>query len=228
MTKKYAFLGDIHGNIEALEAVLKDIDIEKPDKIIVLGDTIGYGPNPRECLKKVYEEADIVLIGNHEKEAIEPDDDMCGDAEEALKWTAKELKGLNEWEEIKNLVKSDGYRRLALKKDDDRIYVHGTPRAPVQQYLWPGHESYYIQYNDQLDERLLEFMDEFTEKHGFNAHMHIPSILTAYENKGLFNVYMDWNRKYTFIGPNAIFFVPVGDVIVEGIADKKVIINPRS
>ncbi|MFM9065836.1 MAG: metallophosphoesterase family protein, partial [Planctomycetota bacterium] len=47
---KLAIISDIHGNLEALEAVLADIAAQAVERIVCLGDVIGYGPNPRECL----------------------------------------------------------------------------------------------------------------------------------------------------------------------------------
>ena len=59
-------MSDIHGNIEALEAVLEVVDGMNPDEIICLGDTIGYGPNPSECFDIAMERFSITLMGNHE------------------------------------------------------------------------------------------------------------------------------------------------------------------
>jgi predicted phosphodiesterase len=63
---KIAIMSDIHSNLEALGTVLKDIKKAKVDKIWVLGDIIGYGPNPKECLDLVREKADVIIQGNHE------------------------------------------------------------------------------------------------------------------------------------------------------------------
>lgn len=61
---KFAFISDIHGNLEALEEVLKDIEIEKPDEIYVLGDIIGYMSNPKECIDLI--QNFTCIQGNHE------------------------------------------------------------------------------------------------------------------------------------------------------------------
>jgi len=66
----YALISDIHGNIEALTEVMKQIRDMKPDRLICLGDVIGYGANPEECAQIVQEEADICLMGNHEAAII--------------------------------------------------------------------------------------------------------------------------------------------------------------
>ena len=68
---RYAFLGDIHGNTEALEVVLNAIRAEKVDKIVCLGDIVGYGANPNECVDIVKRLTPHVLLGNHDEAAID-------------------------------------------------------------------------------------------------------------------------------------------------------------
>ncbi len=228
---KYAVLGDIHGNLEAFEAVLQDMSKEKIDKIAVLGDSVGYGPNPRECFEKVCEIADIFLIGNHEKEVIAPDPLMCEGAKESGKWTGTQLAGCKIWEQITAAIRRDGYDAWAHKDIDNRIFVHGAPHAPTDQYIWPADECQYLIYNDQIDKRLQEFMDEFKKQHGFCAHTHQPAVLTEYKNHKIFSPYkheLKWNKTNTFVGPNTIFFVPEGNIILDELAGKKMVINPGS
>jgi len=57
----------IHGNLEALHAVLDDIDRQQVDAIFCLGDVVGYGPNPCECLALVRDRCSLVLLGNHDQ-----------------------------------------------------------------------------------------------------------------------------------------------------------------
>jgi predicted phosphodiesterase len=233
---KYAILSDIHSNLEALEAVLKDLHPQKPDKICVLGDTIGYGPNPRECLKKVHEIADVVLFGNHEKEAIFPQPyEMSSDAREALDWNISQLQGFDVWEKIKKQALEVGYKEMACKKNDSLLFVHASPEKPTVQYIWPGHDSHYIIFNDQIDRRLLDFLKQPEENHTFCGHTHAPSVLTFYKNKEIFDVPNSWNKRDTFIGPHTIFFVPQGNTLIKKpryenrhLVDMKMIINPGS
>jgi metallophosphoesterase superfamily enzyme len=63
---KYAILGDIHANITALEAVLERIDREDVDQILSVGDVVGYGPSPRECIRLLRERCAEVVRGNHD------------------------------------------------------------------------------------------------------------------------------------------------------------------
>lgn len=235
---KYAVLSDIHGNIEALEAVLNDMKKHNPDKVIVLGDIIGYGPNPRECLIKTAEIADVLLIGNHEKEAVVPEEnEMCGDAREMLEWTLRQLEGLPQWEAIKKGIKEKGHDAMATARQDGLLFVHASPEKPIVQYVWPGHPSHYIVFNDQIDNYLAELLAQSDASHAFCGHTHAPALLTEYRNRALFDNGNDYNRESTFIGPNTIFYVPSGNAVVRDTMFQKdnvefnkakMIINPGS
>jgi diadenosine tetraphosphatase ApaH/serine/threonine PP2A family protein phosphatase len=63
---RVAVISDIHANLYALEAVLREIERERPDELWCLGDLVGYGPRPNECCSLVRERADVCLIGNHD------------------------------------------------------------------------------------------------------------------------------------------------------------------
>ena len=63
---RIAVISDIHGNLEALTAVFRDIESHQVEAIHCLGDVIGYGCDPRACLHLVEENCDIKLVGNHE------------------------------------------------------------------------------------------------------------------------------------------------------------------
>src|SRR5437763_9466079 len=65
-----AILSDIHSNLEALQAVLQDIAAQKVEEVYSLGDVIGYGPNPRECLELVMKSCKVSLLGNHDQAAM--------------------------------------------------------------------------------------------------------------------------------------------------------------
>jgi diadenosine tetraphosphatase ApaH/serine/threonine PP2A family protein phosphatase len=64
---RYAVLGDIHSNLEALDAVLDALASERTDAVLCTGDIVGYGGSPRECLRRLRELAPAVLVGgNHD------------------------------------------------------------------------------------------------------------------------------------------------------------------
>ncbi|MEI6071815.1 MAG: metallophosphoesterase family protein [Verrucomicrobiae bacterium] len=66
MTDRIAFFSDVHGCVEALEAVLASISAQGISRIIFLGDVLGYGPEPAECVRRLRQCAEVCLVGNHE------------------------------------------------------------------------------------------------------------------------------------------------------------------
>lgn len=70
---RIAFISDIHGNYTAFKAVLKDIETQKVDEIIHLGDAITMGPQPLEVLNQLREMGGICIRGNHDAAVLEPD-----------------------------------------------------------------------------------------------------------------------------------------------------------
>ena len=87
---KTALVSDIHGNLEAIEAVLEDIDAQQAERVVCLGDIIGYGPNPRECIDRA-QEMDLCLLGNHDEGALFDPEGFSGTAERAIYWTRSQL-----------------------------------------------------------------------------------------------------------------------------------------
>ncbi len=61
-----AFISDIHGNLDALDAVLRDIDMIGVETVVCLGDIVGYGPEPGECAREVLKRGLVSVMGNHE------------------------------------------------------------------------------------------------------------------------------------------------------------------
>ena len=226
---RIAILSDIHGNLAALEAVLRDVETQKPDRIVCLGDTIGYGPFPRECFARVHEVAELVLTGNHELEAALPGDEgMEDDAREMALWSAQELEGLEPWERLRAALAVGPAEGLAIHQEEGVTWVHAAPEEPTLRYVWPGYRTHFLALNPQIDGFLQGLLARFTTPHAFCGHTHVPAILTTYEDRELFSVSQDWNRTFTFLGPRTIFYVPQGVTMVGGLHGRKVVINPGS
>ncbi|MHC4885334.1 MAG: metallophosphoesterase family protein, partial [Planctomycetota bacterium] len=122
-----ALVSDIHGNLEALTQVLKDIEEKKPDDIICLGDTVGYGPQPKECLNLVRKNCRVVLMGNHEHAVLHGAEHFTPLAQMAIDWTAQQLRepGI-----ISYLSSLEPSIRIG-----DNQYVHGSLRDPLMDYV---------------------------------------------------------------------------------------------
>lgn len=228
MSTLWAILSDIHSNLEALEACLADAAAQGAEKIAVLGDVIDYGPDPVACLERVAAEADVWLVGNHEEDAVSPSEDQ--EASAVLEWSLILLEESLVWQELRAKIEASGAPALASHLEDKIHFVHASAARPTIQYVWPAHEIQYILLNRQIDERLTEFLSEFQAPHGFNGHTHVPAILTRYDHRSLLDPYQGVRRNHvhTFVGPNAIFFVPDGPCIVRGIAEAKLAVNVGS
>ena len=125
---RVAVVSDIHANLPALEAVLAAIDEEAPDELWCLGDVVGYGPRPNECVDRVREIATLSLCGNHDLAVLGTIDidEFSGDAAAAALWTRGVL-GDSQREWLDRLGP-------AAARDGVELF-HGSPRDPVWDYV---------------------------------------------------------------------------------------------
>ena len=163
-----ALISDIHGNLEALEVVLNDIQAQGISEIYCLGDIIGYGPNPRECIDRVIEHCTVTLLGNHDQGAMFDPDGFNVGAERAIFWTREQLEAPadrenNEkrWEFLGELPRSH--------RNGPFLFVHGSPRNPLSEYIFPEDI-----YNHRKMERLFQLVDRYC----FQGHTHVPGVFT--------------------------------------------------
>ncbi|MEQ9453794.1 MAG: metallophosphoesterase family protein [Phycisphaeraceae bacterium] len=164
-----ALISDIHGNLDALQAVLADIDGKGIETIICLGDIIGYGPNPRECLDVVKERCLWALMGNHDFAALYEPTGFNATAEAAAFWTRQQLEsepdaGLRRqrWEFLGNLSIRQEY--------EGALCVHASPRRPINEYIFPDDVITSPQKVQQIFDRI--------ERRCFVGHTHVPGVFT--------------------------------------------------
>ena len=124
---RYAVISDVHSNLDALEAVFSDIDQRKIEDIIFLGDAVGYGPEPNECIDLLSGKCKTLLAGNHDWGATGRTDTSCFNdyAKKAIEWTAEVITDRNK-AVLNSFLLSDG------KKEEDAFFVHATPREPEE------------------------------------------------------------------------------------------------
>ncbi|WP_435017189.1 metallophosphoesterase family protein [Tundrisphaera sp. TA3] len=163
-----ALISDIHGNLEALEVVLDDIKSRGISEIFCLGDVIGYGPNPRECIDRVMEHCTMTLLGNHDQGAMFDPDGFNIGAERAIFWTREQLENPSDrvnnerrWEFLGLLPRH--YRHESF------LFVHGSPRNPLSEYIFP---------EDIYNHRKMERLFQLVEKYCFQGHTHVPGVFT--------------------------------------------------
>ena len=224
MSETWAILSDIHGNIDALDVVLRDAELQGAEKIVILGDSVNYGAAAVAVIERITSVADVILRGNHEKAVLHGEEGMSGPAGAGLAWTREQLASCESWQRlVDDVVFPDACERIV----DDVHLVHASPRDPVLEYVWPGHSSYYLAFNDQIDGRLAQILAASQAQHCFCGHTHVPAVLLPYAERRLLKL-LPWDRRLSFIGPQAIFFVPDTTLRVEGLSESSAIINPGS
>lgn len=166
---KIAVFSDVHSNYEALKSVLEDIKLFKPDKILCLGDLVGYGASPNEVIELIRENNITTILGNYD-EAVGFRKMVCGcdykNEEEArmgeisLSWTSENINPENR--DFLKTVK----RQMKIEVEGLKILaVHGSPER-INEYL----------YEDVSTDRIEKYFDENDVDIILCGHTHIPYI----------------------------------------------------
>jgi len=228
----FAVLSDIHSNLEALTAVLADIEKRGIKAIYCLGDVIGYGPDPGECLDLIIEKTKWCVLGNHDYAAFYEPTNFNYAAEQASFWT-REVLETQEEKEVRDrrwgfLGELPMRQRLETKLGANATiidFVHASPRRPVNEYIFPDDV-----YTNPLKVRLLF---ERVEHICFVGHTHMPGVFLDepdfYLPDELSNVYpivddekaiinigsvgqprdKDSRASYVYVNENEVHFVRV-------------------
>ncbi|MDO4559018.1 MAG: metallophosphoesterase family protein [Planctomycetia bacterium] len=167
---KLAVISDIHSNLEAFTAVLRDIEEQRVDRIYCVGDIIGYGPDPCGCLDLVMERCQICLLGNHDQAALFDPKGFNPSAEEAIIWTRDQIDAARKSDDYWEFL---GTRNPTLL-ENDFLFAHGSPSNPLNEYLFP--EDVYSGRNK------LERNFAVVHRCAFVGHTHVPGIFTSPTN----------------------------------------------
>lgn len=186
---KFALLSDIHANLEALKKVLRDIEKQGVEKIHFLGDVVGYGCDPNECIKLINGHCEIKLLGNHDYAALglESTSGFNSIAQTSMEWTIDHLSQ-------KSLEMLADFELEATFLDYH--LVHASPGIPEN---WN-----YILDRDQA----AEAFDEFDESVCFLGHSHIPVVYSLDED----NCVSQSNRKKLTFTDDRRYIINVGSV----------------
>ena len=214
-----AILSDIHGNLEALQAVLRDIARHGVGTVYCLGDTVGYGPNPRECLDLAMRWP-VVLRGNFEQAVLAGAEGFGLHARRSVDWTRQQLQAPVPDRQIAT-SRDDFLTGLPHTfHEDESLFVHGSARDPLHEYVFP---------EDIYNERKMMRIFALVARYCFHGHTHIPGVFTedmrfirpeeagsVYhlgDRKALVNVGSvgqprdgDWRACYVLLDGNAICF----------------------
>jgi predicted phosphodiesterase len=163
-----AVISDIHGNLPALEAVKEDIETQNPDRIVCLGDIVGYNPWPAECVEAIRDWCDVILQGNHDRNVAKDAERYRTNqmAYQGLLWAEKELTdeqigwlhNLSPKKDIKTQTKT--YTIVHSHPQKTGKYVKPPEFPQLVDFLsktvsgcWLGHT--HLQYKTQIDGYLL-------------------------------------------------------------------------
>jgi diadenosine tetraphosphatase ApaH/serine/threonine PP2A family protein phosphatase len=166
-----AILSDIHGNLEALQAVLQDAARHGVEAVYCLGDTVGYGPDPRECLDLAMG-WQVVLLGNFDQAVLSDAPDLGPTAIAAtrsLVWSRRELKAAVPDPQASNRRRQFLTERPRSQQEGNFLFVHGSPRNPLHEYVFP---------EDIYNQRKMAAIFSLVERYCFLGHTHVPGVFT--------------------------------------------------
>ena len=164
-----AIVSDIHGNLIALESVLQDIESQHVDRIVCLGDVVGYGPKPCDCLDRAID-FDVCVLGNHDSSALFDPEGFNAAAEQAIFWTRGQLESDEDGPEAsrKRMEFLCGLPRTV--REGELLFVHGSPRGPTNEYVFP---------EDTQNVKKMEKLFSLVPRLCFQGHTHVPGIFTS-------------------------------------------------
>lgn len=164
-----AIISDIHGNLAALEAVLEDIGGQHIDRIVCLGDVIGYGPAPCQCLDRAMQFSFCVL-GNHDSSALFDPEGFNVAAEQAIFWTRAQIECGSDGPDASRRRMQFICALPRLICEGHVLFVHGSPRGPTNEYVFPEDTQ-----NSKKMEKLFSLVPHIC----FQGHTHVPGIFTT-------------------------------------------------
>ena len=136
-----AILSDIHSNLEALEAALGALTFLRVDRVVCLGDLVGYGADPQAVVSRIREVVQFTIMGNHDAAVAGKMDFLYyyDSAKEALVWTREQLSA-------DNLA---FLQALPYSREEGRAcYVHGEPLEPETfNYLYLFEHAEFMRYH---------------------------------------------------------------------------------
>jgi diadenosine tetraphosphatase ApaH/serine/threonine PP2A family protein phosphatase len=161
---KTAFISDVHGNIEAFSAVCESIMHAHVDRIIFLGDIVGYGANPNECIEQLQTLTPLAVAGNHDWAAAgrQTTESFNIEAADVIEWTCAQLTTEN---------KLFLMALPLILEMDELLCVHATPFMPdMWRYVFNTLDAEFV-------------FDTCTQRICCIAHTHRPAIFVKLEDK---------------------------------------------
>lgn len=190
---KIGVLADIHSNLPALKEVLADLAVEKVEGYLVLGDIVGYGPYPNECIEILQKlPHTVAIVGNHDWAVIDLEDisQFHEAARQACLWTKSMLTA----ETITYL----GSLEYSIH-NDQYMLVHGSPRDPLDEYL----------INVERFEKNIPFLKADI---CFIGHSHLPLYFTKQKESGNLELRTIQEQEVLPLAPEIVHIINPGAV----------------
>jgi len=205
-----AIISDIHGNLPALQAVLADIKKQGADEIVCLGDIVGYGPHPVECLQTVYEHAEKIVLGNHDQAASF--DGQIGFnpiAKASMFWTRDMIAAAEDGQQLLHKLQTTPDHYVCESDSGDTImYVHACPSEDpferVNTYVEYVSQAHNIKAIPNVCAQLSELPQK--PRIAFIGHTHVPFFYSQKDE------YEEGDRQSLYVGHAANVLINVGSV----------------
>lgn len=161
---------------------MADVEARKIDKIVCLGDLVGYGPNPLECVDLMMDwrkkgRVEACLLGNHDQATLFDPEGFNKIAEDAVFWTREQLerstspRTMERWDFLGEIPR--------YYKKDKFLFVHGSPRNPLNEYVFS---------DDVADADKMAKLFALTPQYCFQGHTHVPGVFVA-ERDGAYSYF---------------------------------------
>jgi diadenosine tetraphosphatase ApaH/serine/threonine PP2A family protein phosphatase len=177
--------------------VLDDIDQRGIERIFCLGDNVGYGPNPRECLDLLIERVEWSLMGNHDFAVLFEPTNFNAGAESAAFWTRRQLE--TEPDSDKRSRRWDFLGAMEVRQQiNGALCVHGSPRRPINEYIFADDVTTAPTKMQQIFDRI--------EHVCFVGHTHVQGLFTdepdfyAPEELGGSYKFNEWEKVVINVG----------------------------
>ncbi len=167
---RFAIISDLHSNTEALGAVLTRLAKEGVERIVCLGDVVGYGPDPERCIDMVMENCALTLCGNHDEALMKGATDFNPVARQVIEYNRRTLKPTL----LSGAARRSRWRFLEAlpisHREGETLMVHGSPRDPVHEYIMKTDVIF-------IPDKIRDIFEHFTGM-CFVGHTHFPGVFT--------------------------------------------------
>lgn len=196
---RFAIISDLHSNIEALGAIFARLEKEGVERILCLGDIIGYGPNPEQCIDMVMRQCELTLCGNHDEALLRGGQDFNPVARAVIEYNRRGLKPSllsgalrrSRWKFIEGLPSSH--------REGDFLMVHGSPRDPIHEYIMKTDVIF-------IPDKIRDIFDHF-EGLCFVGHTHFPGVFTEdlqFLDPGQLDGVFEWNGEKAIVNVGSV------------------------